>query len=301
MSTVASNANSAANQSFVKFRSLIEKGYKLIEKKFNLNDFLNFSNIIINNITSVHSVSSPASFLSTSFFTSSNILNSTQSFMLPSSSSSSTLSNLFNNLSLTNSMSSSNLNQNSNSNVNNSNTYSDFVNSLLNTASIVSTNSLSMPSMPQSASGISSSNSTTAMPNNVMSQLNITILLEPSSKQQSTSGSTRKKLEQQLVAKLTHIFSLFSSRTRIELIAIETPDNVIQTLANGLHLEMEEQYFNANWMVCLEKLNNSKYKKQLCNFKLDEILHDLRYFKKSKVFILYSLKSDQFKLVVAPW
>ena len=36
------------------------------------------------------------------------------------------------------------------------------------------------------------------------------------------------------------------------------------------------------------------------NFKLDEILRELRYFKKSKVFILYSLKSEQYKLLVAP-
>ena len=62
--------------------------------------------------------------------------------------------------------------------------------------------------------------------------------------------------------------------------------------------EMEEQYFNANWAHFLEKLNNVKSKKQLSNFKLDELIHDLRYVKKSKVFVFYSLKSDQFKLLV---
>ena len=133
-----------------------------------------------------------------------------------------------------------------------------------------------------------------------MSQLNVTLLLEPSNKQQSSSSSNRKKLESQIVSKISHVFALFNTRVRIELIVIETPDNVIQSLANGLHLEMDEQYFNANWISCLEKLNNPKYKKQLCNFKLDEVIHDLRYIKKSKVFILYSLKSDQFKLLVAP-
>jgi hypothetical protein len=62
---------------------------------------------------------------------------------------------------------------------------------------------------------------------------------------------------------------------------------------------MEDQFFYMNWNQCLEKIGNTKYKKQLCNFRLDEILYDYRYSKKSKVFILYSLKSGGFKLLVA--
>jgi len=133
-----------------------------------------------------------------------------------------------------------------------------------------------------------------------MSLVNITILTEPYNRQQGNIGSNRKKLEAQIVAKISHLFALFSSRTRIEVIAIDTPDNVIQCLANCLHLEMDETYFNGNWTQFLDKLNNIKFRKQLCNFRLSELIHDLRYGKKSKVFIFYSLKSDQFKLIVAP-
>ena len=95
--------------------------------------------------------------------------------------------------------------------------------------------------------------------NNIMSQLNITLLLEPSSKPQSIAGSTRKKLESQVVSKISHVLALFNTRIRIELIVIETPENVIQALANGLHLEMDEQLFNSNWAQCMEKINNLKY------------------------------------------
>lgn len=134
-----------------------------------------------------------------------------------------------------------------------------------------------------------------------MTQINITILTESSSRQQSSErGISRKKLESQLLTKINHVFNLFNNKTRIELIAMEVQDNVIHCLANGLRLEMDEHQFNSNWSQCLEKLNSVKNKKQLVNFKLDEILHEMRYVKKSKVFVLYSLKSDQYRLMVLP-
>ena len=134
-----------------------------------------------------------------------------------------------------------------------------------------------------------------------MNQINITILTETSSRQQSSernSGSSRKKLEAQLLTKINHILAIFHAKTRIELIAMEVPDNVIHCLAQGLGLDMEENHFNSNWSQCLERLNSVKNKKQFVNFKLDEILCEMRYARKSKVFILYSLKSDQYRLIV---
>ena len=160
------------------------------------------------------------------------------------------------------------------------------------------------PSTTSSMSNLNNNCSTPTFNNSSnTSQINTTLLVETSSRQQSSErgGSTRKKLESQILSKMSHIFSLFSSKTRIELIALEVQDNVIQCLANGLRLDMDEQYFHSNWLHCLDKLNNPKSKKQLCNHKLDEIIHELRYVKKSKVFILYSLKSDQYKIIVVPW
>jgi len=100
--------------------------------------------------------------------------------------------------------------------------------------------------------------------------------------------------------KIGHVLTLFNSKTRIELIAMEVQDNVIQCLANGLRLDMDEAHFNSNWSQCLDRLNSAKNRRQLVNFRLDEIVSEMRYARKSKVFILYSLKSDQYKLLVVP-
>ncbi len=275
---------SASNQSFVKIRSLIEKGYKFIEKKFNLHEFLLNANSLMVYLNSFSNVNSK-------FLPNSSPVIQSQNMLIASSSTSS-LSNSFNSSSTLSNLNNSSFNQSSNNN-NNNNTYCEFLNILLNsnmqsiTPSVMNTPTSSNVSTIMTSSG------------NFASQLNVTFLLE-SHKQQSTSGPNRKKVESQIIGKLNHVFSLFSSRTRIELILIETTDNVLQILANGLHLEMEENFFNLNWAQCLDKLNNSKYKKQLYNYRLDEIIYEYRYIKKSKVFILYSLKSENFKLLVAP-
>ncbi len=173
-------------------------------------------------------------------------------------------------------------------------------NNNINNTNITNSNSLSSISGSVSGSGGGGCGGGNINSSNVMSQLNITLLTEPYSRQQPNIGSNRKKLEIQIATKISQAVSLFNARTRIELIAIDTPDNVIQTLANYLHLEMEEQCFNANWLLFLEKLENTRFKKQLCNFRLNELIRDLRYVKKSKVFVFYSLRSEQFKLLVAP-
>lgn len=165
-------------------------------------------------------------------------------------------------------------------------------------------NQLSNQIISPSVSTSSLSSTVSSLPSNAqspinMSQINMTFLLEPSNRAQQNNSTNKKKLELQLITKIGHIFSIFSSKTRIELIAIETPENVIQALANGLHLDMDEASFQNNWNQCLEKIN-LKHRKQLTNFRLDEIIKDLRYVRRSKVFVLFSLKSDQFKLIVIP-
>ena len=274
MSSSNNNSNNISNYSILKIKSIVEKSSKYLEKKFNLQEFLANTNIVISNLTS--------SFNSLNF-------NPTQSLFF------NTLSNAQNtpiqsSSGYMNSLSGTNLNNMTSSNPNTSQTghftsYLDFIDSRLNS---VAPSSMSFASTPIAIQNTNSSNTQSSANLNVLSQLNVTILLEPSSKQQSMVGASRKKLENQIVSKIIHVFALFNTRVRIELLIIETPDNVIQALANGLHLEMDEQYFTANWVQCLEKLNNLK------------VLRELRYVKKSKVFILYSLKSEQFKLIVVP-
>jgi hypothetical protein len=285
------NASSSSNQNFLRIRSLIDKGLKFIEKKFNLQEFLVNSNTIINNMSSFNSLNSSSihgngfQFINQNFSTPNSIINS-----MPSSTT-------MNNFGSTSSLSSS---VQSSSNISN-NTYIDYLTSII--SNVLSPNPLSYSASPVPTNSTINTNisaNSSSNTSNIMSMLNITILTEPYNKQQSSGNTNRKKLESQIVSKISHVFSLFSSRTRIEVIAIETHDNVLQCLANSLHLEMDEQYFNSNWAQFLEKLNNIRYKKQLCNFRLDELIHDLRYVKKSKVFVFYSLRSDQFKLIVAP-
>ena len=161
------------------------------------------------------------------------------------------------------------------------------------------TNALGSSSGVGSSSLASSSSANASSTLSYMSQLNLTFVVEPTASSRQQQQANRKRLESQILPKISHLFSLFSARTRIELVAIEMPENVVQVLANGLRLDMEEACFDTNWRQCMEKIANVKYKKQLSAYKLDEVLHELRYVKKSKVFILYSLKSHQYRLLVA--
>ena len=284
---LSSNANSNSNSinyGYLKIKSIAEKSCKFLERKFNLSEFLANTNIVINNLSSSFNSINYNPTQQNIFFNSNYSTNTQNTPVLQSSIH-------------MNSASGTSLNNISTNNQSSFSSYLDFIDSRLNS---VQPSSISFASTPIAIQNANASTSSTSTTHNIMSQLNITLLLEPSSKPQSIAGSTRKKLESQVVSKINHVLALFNTRIRIELIVIETPDNVIQALANGLHLEMDEQLFNSNWAQCMEKINNLKYKKQLSNFKLDEIIRESRYFKKSKVFILYSLKSEQFKLLVAP-
>ena len=147
-------------------------------------------------------------------------------------------------------------------------------------------------SLTSSLTNINSSSAINSPIASNSSQINITILVESAnSRQQSMErGPTRKNLEARLITKINHVLTLFNSKTRVELIAMEVQDNVINCLANGLRLDMDEKHFSSNWSQCLENLNNIKSKKQLSNFRLDEMLRDFRYVKKSKVFVFLQFK-----------
>lgn len=157
---------------------------------------------------------------------------------------------------------------------------------------------LSVTMTPSSTSLSQSNTSSSSL--NYLSQVNFHLLQPLGTGGNSGSASqNRKRVEAQILAKISSIFPLFNSRTRIEIIVTDLPDCVIEVLATSLRLEMDEQFFEANWIQCLEKITNLKHRKQLSNYRLDELLRDLRFQKRSKVFVLYNLKSDQFKLIVA--
>lgn len=293
--TINSNSNSnnnnitSSNMNFLKIRSLVDKGLKIFEKKFNLQEFLMNSNTIINNMTSFNSMNSNSvqnsgfQFLNQNYSTPTSVISSVSS------------SNALNNFGSTSSLASV-----QSSNISSNSTYIEYLSSMI--SSIFSpTNASSYTASPVPIGNNMSTNSSNNFNSSgIMSQLNVTFLTEPYNRQQSSSNSSKRKSENQIVSRISHVFSLFSTRTRIELIVIEMPDNVIQCLVSCLRLEMDEQYFSTSWSQFLDKLNNIRFKKQLCNLKLDELIHDLRYVKKSKVFVFYSLKSDQFKILVAP-
>lgn len=163
------------------------------------------------------------------------------------------------------------------------------------------------------ASSTSSTTSTSTL--NYLSQANFHMLVDSgwsSSSGRSSSGgggigsgsgggsnAAVTSFKAQVVAKCSHVFALFASRTRIEIIVVDLPDNVLNTLATTLRLDSDEPCFHSSWTQCLEQITNLKHKRLLCNYNLDQIIRDLRYSKRSKVFILYNLKSEQFKLLVA--
>jgi hypothetical protein len=164
-----------------------------------------------------------------------------------------------------------------------------------NVTVILETNSRS--STPGGASS-NSSNSNTMSSGSLTSSNSSLNNLSVNSRNSNTSLNY-KKIESQTVTRLAHILQLFSNRTRIEVIAIEIIDSVLQQLANSIHFDCDEQHFALNWKDFLDKLN-PKCRKQIINFKLEEILRDLRYKARSKVFVIYSLKSEQYKIFVAP-
>ncbi len=263
---------------FIKIRSLIDRGIKFVEKKLNLEEFLTHSNTIINNMASFNTIHSS---------------NNTNNILSPLP-----LFNYFHNF--LNKPSTGTISTSSMQNtLNNASNYAELVSAILTHPSINSINST--PSIKESTTSLPNNPSSTPVLNSTSSQLNITILTDTWPRQQSNErGLRRQKLENQLLNKIGNVLTLFNSKTRIELIAMEVQDNVIQCLASGLRLDMDENHFNSNWSQCLERLNNAKNRKQLVSFKLDEILCEMRYVRKSKVFIFYSLKSDQFKLIVIP-
>lgn len=296
------------SQTFVRIRSLVDRGFKFLEKKFNLSEFLANTNVIINNLTSYNSIN--LSSMQNSGFLSHNgsnigtnvntsgglsgesnsrssgnlLLNSTMNISSQIQLSPSVNSSLLTTLSALN-----------NANITINSSYSDLLSTIFT--------SVSNSSIPTTQSNAQTPNTSSNTPSvsNLTSQLNITFLMDLANRQQTNSGGRNKaRLESQIISKISQVLSLFSSRIRIELIVLETADIVIQTLATGLHLEMEESNYVMNWNQCIEKLNNQRYKRQLTTLNLDQVIRDLRYVRRSKVFILYNLKSDQFKLMVAP-
>lgn len=111
----------------------------------------------------------------------------------------------------------------------------------------------------------------------------------------------RKRIETQIIAKCNNVFPIFNSRTRIEIIVIDLPDNVPGVLASTLRLDQDEQAFQNSWNQCLEQIGNLKHRRLLGNYNLDQTIRDLRFAKRSKVFILFNMRNDQFKLLVAQW
>lgn len=158
-------------------------------------------------------------------------------------------------------------------------------------------------SNPSRASSANNSSTATSAFSGAYSHVNIIILNE--ARQQTGSGSSnnnpanRRKIELNILTKLKPVLSIFSSRTKIEILAMDINDHVLQILANGLHLEAPETQFNANWNQCIEKIGQNKQSRQLTNLGLKTVIHDLRYVHMFSVFILYNLKSEQFRLLVA--
>lgn len=184
------------------------------------------------------------------------------------------------------------------------------------------TSSLSVSLAPSALANSVSSSSSSTSALNYLAQANFHLLLESSGRQTGGGGGGgqggggggggagggtqpglslpyRKRIETQIIAKCNNVFPIFNSRTRIEIIVIDLPDNVLGVLASTLRLDQDEQAFQNSWNQCLEQIGNLKHRRLLGNYNLDQTIRDLRFAKRSKVFILFNMRNDQFKLLVA--
>ncbi|CAF0782618.1 unnamed protein product [Didymodactylos carnosus] len=121
-------------------------------------------------------------------------------------------------------------------------------------------------------------------------QINIMLYYE-----QNPKLINKKKIENQVQYKLSHILPLFTSKSRIEVFVFDLTDVVLMTFITTLNIEDETSY-SQSLRLLIEKL--PKLGEMLTRF--GEQLKELRFGRtKSKLFVISSVKSDFYRLMVA--
>lgn len=122
-------------------------------------------------------------------------------------------------------------------------------------------------------------------------QLNIYIYLtEPIYK-----SVPRKKIENQVQYKLSSLSASFTSKSLIEVFVFDQPDSLLTTIISTLSIEDENQ-FDTSLRLILDK-RSSRIQDLIRQF--SDHMRELRFVKKSKLFVISSYKTDFYRFMAA--
>ncbi|CAF0823490.1 unnamed protein product [Adineta steineri] len=105
----------------------------------------------------------------------------------------------------------------------------------------------------------------------------------------------KKKIENQVHYKLSTISSLFTSKSRIEVFVFDIPDLILTILISTLLIEDEISY-NSSVRTLIEKIP-TRFHDTIYRF--SDQLKEIRFLKKSKLFVISSYKTDFYRFMAA--
>lgn len=95
--------------------------------------------------------------------------------------------------------------------------------------------------------------------------------------------------------KLSSITLFFTSKSRIEVFVFDTPDSILTTIISTLVIE-DEVHFDSSLRTIIEKIQ-PRYHDTIC--RSANQMKELRFVKKSKLFVISSYKTDFYRFMVA--
>ncbi|CAF4393029.1 unnamed protein product [Rotaria socialis] len=106
---------------------------------------------------------------------------------------------------------------------------------------------------------------------------------------------SKKKIENQLQYKFSSISTLFTSKSRIEIFVFDVPDSILTTLISTLCIEDEVSYYKS-LRLTIEQIP-TRFHDTINRF--SDQLKELRFVKKSKLFVIVSYKTDFYRFMAA--
>jgi len=95
--------------------------------------------------------------------------------------------------------------------------------------------------------------------------------------------------------KLSTISSLFTSKSRIEVFVFDVPDSILTIIISTLLIEDEISY-NTSLRTINEKIP-TRFQETISRF--SDQLKELRFIKRSKLFVMSSYKTDFYRFLAA--
>jgi len=92
------------------------------------------------------------------------------------------------------------------------------------------------------------------------------------------------------------LLSWFTSKGRIEVFVFDLPDTILTTLTSSLRIEDESSY-KTSVETIIDNIHNTRYRDTINSFA--DKFKELRFFKKSKLFVISSYKTDFCRFMAA--